>query len=183
MERLLVEGEGNELIVAGELLEVGDRDVEFEIPEPAPHFVEADELDVDRGRRMLPGEQAIDESGDRHAHRHRGNPQVAVELAAHDADFLDHRLAIGDDPLRPLQYPPALVGESLESPVTQDERHADLVFEMLDGAREGGLRHVAPGRGSTEVPFLLQRDQVLKLPQKHGGMSASTDDGVRMRSG
>ena len=51
-----------------------------------------------------------------------------MELAAHDADFLDHRLAIGDDPLRPLQYPPALVGESLKPSVTQDDRYTDLVF-------------------------------------------------------
>ena len=81
------------------------------------------------------------------------------------------------------QYPPALVGESLESPVTQDERYADLVFEMLDGAREGGLRHVAPGRGSTEVPFLLQCDQVLKLPQKHGGMPITGRKVIRRWSG
>ena len=38
-------------------------------------------------------------------------------------------------------------------------------------------------RGSTEVPFLLQRNQVLKLPQKHRGMSVTTKDDIRTLPG
>ena len=57
----------------------------------------------------------------------------------------------------------------------------DLFLEMLDGARESGLRNVASCRGPTEMPFLLQGDQVLKLPQKHGAMSTMTSGGVRVR--
>ena len=83
------------------------------------YLVEIDELDIHRSGRMFAREQAIDEPGERHAHRHRRDAQVSVELAAHDADLLDHGLAIGDDALRPLQYPPALVGESLKPSVTR----------------------------------------------------------------
>ena len=181
MERLFVEGQGIELIVRGDLLQVGDRNIELEVYEPEPHLIEADELYVDRGGRVFRGEQTIDQTGDRHAHRHRRDPEMPVELAAHDADLLDHRLAIGDDALRPLQHPPAFVGEPLKPSMTQDDRHADLFFKMLDGAGQGGLGHVASGRRPSEVAFLLQRYQVLKLPQKHGGVSVTVAGDVRIR--
>ena len=181
MERLFVERQSIELIVRGELLQIRDRDVELEVHESEPHLIEVDKLDVDRGGGVFGGEQAIDEAGNRHAHRHRRDPEMSMELAAHDADLLDHRLAIGDDALRPLQHPPAFLRESLKPSMTQDDRHADLFFKMLDGAGQGGLGHVASGRRPSEVAFLLQRDQVLKLPQKHGGVSVTVPGDVRIR--
>jgi hypothetical protein len=47
------------------------------------------------------------------------------------------------------------------------QRSAELLFEELDGARQGGLRHIALLAGAGEIQLLGQREEVSNLMHFH----------------
>ena len=47
------------------------------------------------------------------------------------------------------------------------QRAAELLFQLLDGARQRRLRNVRPFRGAREVQFLAQRQEVADLMHFH----------------
>ena len=56
------------------------------------------------------------------------------------------------------------VGEALESGLLpQDDRNAEVLFELLDGLGEGGLANrECPGCAS-EMPFFREHDEVVQM--------------------
>ena len=49
-----------------------------------------------------------------------------------------------------------------------EEAHAELVFQVLDGAREGRLGDVQACGGATDVLLFCDGDEVMKLGDAHG---------------
>jgi hypothetical protein len=51
------------------------------------------------------------------------------------------------------------------------ERPSKLLLEELDGARQRGLRHIAPLAGASEIQLLGQREEVTNLMHLHDDVS------------
>jgi hypothetical protein len=77
--------------------------------------------------------------------------------------------------VRPLQHPLAVRREADEALPALDDRHAELLLELPDAARQRGLRHVAGLGRAGEVLLAGEGDEVLELTDIHGVRLASSE--------
>jgi hypothetical protein len=158
----LVQGQGLEP-AEGVVIEIGDTGVEFKVSQPGFKPVDADEADIDLHGWMLLGEHVVDNRYHRRAHGHGSDTEIAVQVAVHDRQLLDHGVAVGKDTFGPFEDPASFVGETLKTLVAQHDGNFELFLKLLDGARQTWLRDVAPPRGAPEVLFLLEAHQIVEL--------------------
>src|SRR5437016_1849148 len=60
------------------------------------------------------------------------------------------------------------IGEMREMALAMEKRPAELALQLLDGARERGLRDVGLLRGAREVQFLCDGEKITDLVHFHG---------------
>ena len=55
------------------------------------------------------------------------------------------------------------------------ERPSKLLLEKLDGARQRGLRHIAPLACASEIQFLCHREEITNLMHFHNDLTRAFD--------
>ena len=90
--------------------------------------------------------------------------EEARRLAAHAAQLVDDLLEA-----RPEQR--AEIGDVREVALAAEQQAADLVLELLDGAAQRRLGHVALLGGPREVPGLADGQEIADVVHVHGGTS------------
>jgi hypothetical protein len=127
-----------------------------------------EELDARIAPREAPEEQREQKGGDRRNHT---EPVLAAQIV---------RFAVRQrfEPPHLVEDDPGLLDEGLPLFRRKDrllpaveERHSELVLELLELSAESRLRHVGHRRRAAEVAALVDRDHVLELGNgRHGSL-------------
>ena len=90
-----------------------------------------------------------------------------TEGKAHAFQVGQHVVAFGNDPLGPCHDAPALLGEALEAVTALHDDDAQILLQTPDRDGQCRLADMAARGGPPEMPFGGQRQEVVKVLQKH----------------
>ena len=132
-----------------------------------------------RRARLVPGADAVD-----------GVPQTPADAEPNDAPAMcSDRLHVvgefgggGSQTHRLIEHERALMCQLDAVAAAKNEREAQFVFELLDLAADGGLRHPQSSTGSAETQFLSDGNKRVYVPNFHLKLPYQSDPARRILS-
>ncbi len=104
---------------------------------------------------------------DRERGRNRAESKPPGQPLAELLQATSHVLGVGQDPLRVLERPLALRGQTDIPVAALDQRSAEILLKQPKRRRERRLGHMARLRRSAEVLFARKSNEILELPKHH----------------